>query len=56
MSDLNLTRRHPERIRLSGEARDLPQIRSGLIVTAAIPATSRNTDSRPLATGNWTQK
>ena len=48
--------RHPERSRFSGGAKDLSQIGSFLIATAADAATSRNTDNWPLATGDWTQK
>ncbi len=49
-------RRHPERSRFLGEARDLPQNSSDLTASAAKPATKSKsaTDHWPLATANWT--
>jgi hypothetical protein len=52
----SLARRHPERSRISGEARDLPQNSSALIATAAKPATKSGTDNWPLPAANWTNQ
>ncbi len=46
-------RRHPERSRFSGEARDLPRSNSA-IGSADKPATNCATEHWPLATANWT--
>ncbi len=52
----SIARRHPERSRFSGGARDLPQNSCGPIVTAAKPTTSCISGNSPLPTGDWTNQ